>query len=263
MKLAFIIISLLCLKIAYQGIEIKPLIKSREYRYPINNKNTSSFGYTIGGDGVPISAADILVADTVCYILDAAHHNLKIIDLKTGRLVVSQALEERHNVFLTGIIEFNGFIYVMSAGGALYKYNKTGKLLKLIPIENYYNKKFVFSVEKNLLTIFQDADFEQNKEGKPVLNVKRIDLKDRVSDDQIVLSSIDELPNLMLKIHGKKYSAQLVKDKSVLKTELGNFKLEKELPKARYFSTNLDFTKDKVVYFTNDSKQITLCYNQY
>jgi hypothetical protein len=249
----------------FQSSSVLSPKEKKIYKFAISNKDVKNFGYAIGGDGVPISVSDILIVDSLCYMLDPVHCNFKMINLRSGRITVSQGITTgRDEAFLTNLAEFNNYIYALSVRGTIYKYSKSGKLLKTIPIKDYFNEKFIHSVNKTHLTIFQDADSEPSQDGREWLIVKKLDSKDQVYSDKILMTYADEFSELRLRIHGKKYAFEDIKNGPTLKTDIGNFKLTKSISKIQYHpSINLDFTKKKVVYFENDGKQVTVYYNQY
>jgi hypothetical protein len=240
-----------------QNQQIKEPKKSKSYSFLVSNQISSAFGYRIGEDGVPISASDILIVDTLCYILDAAKDNFKIVNLRTGKLTTSQPISiGSEELFLTDLVSFNNHIYILSARGNVYKYNRSGKFLKTIVIDNYFNEKFLYSVETDHFTVFQDTDIEATSDGKQLLTIKRIDSNDQIISENIKLS--EPVENLVVKNHGKGYSLDIVNGKHILKTNVGNFGLTKSITEAKYPCTNFDFQKDIVIFFEANINSLVL-----
>jgi hypothetical protein len=262
MKIYILATALLALVTCAQEVLVPK--RTQILTFPIDNKNERAFGYKIGSDGIPVSVSDIVISNSRIYAVDAAHCNIKIIDIQSGKITCSEKIHRKNeDVFLSRILDCNDYLYVTSDNGAIYKLSKAGRLLKVIAIADYSGSKYIYESSNKSFTIFNDADFEQREDEKVSLHLKRIDYDDNVRDTIVVLNDLRAYSKVRQRIRGKQYILQTLNEKTVLDTDFDNFQISKTVPKLPYSCSNLDFRENEVVYFNVNSKTLQFFYSKY
>jgi len=122
--------------------------------FDIDNTNPNDFGYDIDEGGI-LTANSISIKDSLAYILDLFHKNLKVVNIYTGTkkiMEVSQYVDE--DFFPSECVLFNGFIYIIDLDGTILKLSEQGKLIFQKKIDNFYGDKYILRIGSDEFCVF-------------------------------------------------------------------------------------------------------------
>ena len=252
--------------IGNEGIEgniVRPIKATKTWRFKIQNSNPDSIGYDVYEDDEDVGVKGIAVKEPYIYLTDVFHNNIKRVDLKTGKIVSSQALCKKDEmVWLRQIVVFNDTLYVTADTKRIYVYSLDLKLIKELPEPD--GQKHIASVAKDSLNIFLSED-EQQKD----LSVPYNYLVIRKSGTSKVIKKVVPVQQLkeddkVTSMNGKKFTTETINGKLCMKTEYGVFELKEPIKENKeYGAYNFDFTNNTLAYFYSTPKEFVLTINQY
>lgn len=206
----------------------------------IDNLDSCSLGFQYFEEDESIATNSIAIMDDLCFLLDAYHKNIKMINLETGDIDCSDPsliLERPY-----GIFAYNNLIYVLTKSKVNYIFNR-----KLEKVSEFY-----LPLGMNYLI---DIEYEMLKLYNPLYSiVSTINIKGELINEN------EEKINYQRFVNGKIFEIINLDSTSIIKNEYGEFDLNRKFPFTweYYDSFNLDFDENNIVYFSSNPDSLVV-----
>jgi hypothetical protein len=207
----------------------------------INNDDYKKIGFKYEEDDESIGVKSIIIKDSVIYLLDVYHSNIKRINLVTGELESSKPFSEKR-VWLRDLIVFKKSIFIFSDIETNYILDLNLNLIKTFELP--IGSKYYYKTNNDTLLIYNMGE---------VL---------KINDDGILLSRKKEFIDILKLAHGKEYSII----NKVIYTKYGDVHLKREFPytwKEYYDAVNIDFNERNLVFFETNPYKLKIFIKKY
>ena len=243
----------------------KKIKKKLQFVYNVNNADADSFGFMPVIDDQALGVKNLLIHNNNAYLTDPFHGNVKKIDLVNGIVKSSNILLNDKYFKICSITSFNNSLYVFSENEDVFILDNDLTVKDQFKLDSKYKGvKDVYYIKQDTLAIYRpNNDVLQLDNGQMQVSLIKIDKNHSISRKILLYPDYETYRDLLPNIRGYKY--QEIKDQgnNYLITSYGKFELPEELPNTSmyYDSKNIDFTIDKIVYFsiTPEKVQITVC----
>ena len=240
--------------------QVKPVKQSYKYEYQVNNEDVNQFGYQVWEGDEDTGTKTIAIDDNHAYLVDTYHNAVKKIDLSNGEIVANESLDTlpapKTRVWLRDIAVFKDRLYVTSDEGVVYSFSKDLEVIDTFeaPMAN----TTFYKANSDSLLIYYDS--EQAEDLAITKTFGYVD--DRYNFSTITKRySIKDYKSTFdrLQILGKDYEIKQIKEKAILKNDFGLYEFKVDIPTIRaYAARNLDFNKDRIVFFDTAPQKLTL-----
>jgi hypothetical protein len=248
-------------------IDNKSIKSTQVFRFKVNNTDVQQMGFLALQEDQSIGIRSVVINNDFVFLADPLHGNIKKINLKSGKIIaVSPKLDNENN--LRTLAVFNNAIYVITDKENIkmmdFNFNKIDDL----SVPNYKWVKDVFFQTENELVLFRPIeDVVQQADKSMKIKTLKIDVTKSIRIDSVILSydEYTKSPYAKDNIRGKRYDYLNEDGRHYLLNEFGKFELKEELPTTyRYYdSKNLDFTSNKIVYYSVTPDEVILTVNNY
>jgi len=204
--------------------------------FPVNNKDYKQIGFELIAGDESNGVKSIILEDSVIYLLDAFHNNIKKINLTTHKLTYSLPLSGT-KAWLRDLAVVDKELFVITDLKTNYILDLNLNLIKSFKLPT--QTKYVYKAFKDSLLISSsDKVITINNEGTVLYT--RVDHKNL-------------MPLQMA--HGKEYTI----DGHIIKTPYGIAHINTDFPYTwdkYYDAINVDFNSKKLVYFEVNPKYL-------
>jgi hypothetical protein len=193
----------------------------------VNNRDYEKIGFELITGDESNGVKSIILEDTVIYLLDAFHNNIKKINLITGKVKSSLRLSNK-KAWLRDLAVFDKKLFVTTDLEANYILDLNLNLIKTFKLP--MQTKYVYKVFKDSLLIYDL--------GKVIA----------INNAGTVLDTRNEDIDILKMAHGKKYTIH----GDTINTEYGTAHINSSFPytwKKYYDAINIDFNNKELVYF--------------
>lgn len=126
------------------------------YKFNYSNQDNNRFGFKEVPNALPIGPCCVYIYDSLIYIIDQYHNNIKIYNIKSEELNVSNKLSENMNLWLQDIILYEENILVTSELDSLYVFDLELKLIERKYLHD--NGGRFLSVNDSSIKLFNNID---------------------------------------------------------------------------------------------------------
>jgi hypothetical protein len=199
---------------------------------PVNNRDYEKIGFELITGDESNGVKSIILKDTVIYLLDAFHNNIKKINLITGKVKSSLPLSNK-KAWLRDLAVFDKKLFVTTDVEANYILDLNLNLIKTFKLPT--QTKYVYKVFKDSLLIYDLGKIIAINNAGTVLDTRNEDI------------------DILKMAHGKKYTIQ----GNTINTEYGTAHINSSFPytwKNYYDAINIDFNNKELVYFEVNPK---------
>lgn len=206
----------------------------------VNNLDSCSPGFEYFEDDESIAINAITILDSLCFLLDPYHRNIKMINLITGNIDCSDPSLISHRPY--GIFTFQNFIYILTKSNTNYIFNT-----ELEKISEFYlplGLNYLIAVESEALKLYNPL----------FSSVSTINIRGDIIEEK------KENINYLKYINGKKFEIVNSENTSIIKNIYGEFDLKRNFPYTwkYYDSFNLDFDENNIVYFSSNPDSLVI-----
>lgn len=252
---------------------IKQIKSFRQFNFSVSNKDTNCFGfeylYLGPGDGVQ----SIALGGDYVYMSDSYHGNIKKINLTNGQIKSSNILDDKRNLGMLAI--FNNRIYAFTG----YAFLGVEKVFILDLELNKYNEFLINceTGEKKILyqtydTIALMDDYIMLRDTKKSIVIGAYLIK-ITSENQIIKDSVffEDYKSFFNELE-KQPNIRIVKYKEIkedsfhyLINKWGKYELNEQIPTTSKYldGENIDFTENRIVYYSVTPNDVTLTVYEY
>jgi len=249
----FLIFSILFISSCNNQAQDKNL-KHSNYSYDVG-RDVNQVGYIKDENtGEVTSISCLYVNDKNLLVLDPVHDNIKLIDIRTGRLSkVSDKIAGR-SVWLSDLVFYRGNYYVTSLNNIVYVLDNSLKKVEEILIDNPYGEKRFFFQGDNLLVCTYSSEFFQTKKMEGYISANRIEKGSTVRRDTVYMGK--GYASFERKYEG--YNVITKDDSTCVGNGVRLLCINNKIPKLPYSCKNVFLGKDILTFFEVDEKRLTV-----
>lgn len=203
-----------------------PIIKSPMI-LKVDNNDFKKIGFLSVKDDESIGVKSIIIEDSVIYLVDAFHSNLKKLNIITGKFSSSLPLSE-NRAWLRDVGVFNKTLFVLSDLEINYILDLNLNMIKIFKLP--IGQKYVYKAYNDSLLIYNMGKLISINKNGDILNTRT--------------ESVD----ILSRTHGKQFRI----DNNIIETNYGRVCISSNFPytwKKYYDAINIDFNDRRLVYY--------------
>ncbi len=220
----------------------------------INNENPDSIGF-LQSEGEAVGIEGIYLFEDKIVLTDPIHKNLKIIDVRTNEVMVSNELDDG----IEQVIEFNNLLYVFSGSGKVFLFDRGLEYDKELNLG--FGSKGILDVNDTSICFFNEFNGRKSKRnGISEVILSWIRLDNTITSDTLEMSNevFDEY-----NLFGKKYQYVEKGEDIIIKTPSFEVSFPKQdLQVSSYDTQSYFFNSTSFCFFNYYNQNLVIkCLN--
>lgn len=245
--------------------DIKKIKNIRQFKFLVNNNDPLCFGFELVPDDQAIGVRNILLVENSAYLTDPYHGNIKKVNLLDGKVLISSILDSNYTS-LRMLAYMNYKIYVFTDRVNTFIIDTSLKKTDEFLMSNYRWGKDVFYQKEDVIVLYRPIDdVTQLTDRRLKVSLLKLFDGNKLVKDSVFFDNYKSFRDIEPNDRGVKYEEVTEGSFRYLVNAWGKYELKEQLPvTSKYYdSKNIDFTANRIVYYSVSPKEVIITIYEY